>query len=145
MDTPRKSLLIRADFVLGEGRGGERVAYRRWRRILSEALPRLMGCADRAPRAERIRLHDGEANGSFSGWVRLPIQRRPSRKRLRKFRAALRNRLEAALHPIDGRVVKVGVRRCRGERQIGPVQRTLPFVEPAALQLASDRLASLPA
>ena len=136
MDTPRKSLLIRADFVLGEGRGGERVAYRRWRRILTEALPRLMGCADRAPRAERIRLHDGDSPASFSGWVRLPMQRRPSRKRMRKFRAKLRSRLEAGLQAIDGRVLTVGVRRCRGERRVGPVQQTLPFVEAPALQSA---------
>ena len=128
MDTPRNSLLIRADFVLGERDGGERIAYKRWRRILSEALPHLMGCARHAPKAERVRLHDGEAPAIFSGWVRVPTQRRPGLERVRKFRAKVRSRLEAALRPIDGRVLSLGVRRCRDVRRAGPVQQTLPFV-----------------
>jgi len=113
VENNRKSLLVRADFVLGEHKGGDRGMYRRWRRILVDALPRLMGCADRAAKAERVRLHDGEGNGSYSGWVRMPIERRPGRRRLRKLKAKLRTRLEAGLLPIEGRVLKVGVRRCR--------------------------------
>jgi hypothetical protein len=116
----RKSLLVRADFVLGRGRGGDRLVYRRWRRVLTDALPRLLGCADRTPHAERVCLHKVEGEGRFTGWVRLPVERHPKRRRLRKFRNALRERLGAGLLPIDGQVVKVGVRRCRA-RLVKPV------------------------
>jgi hypothetical protein len=111
-NTTRKSLLVRADFVLGGG--GDRLMYKRWRGILADALPRLMGCADRCPEAEHVRLQSGD-EGRFSGWLRIPIERRPSRRRMRKYKAHLRRRLEAGLTPIGGRVVKVGVRRCRGK------------------------------
>jgi len=121
VDTTRKSLLVRADFALGGQRPGDRAAYTKWRRILTEALPRLMGCADRSPKAERVRLHEGEGEGQFSGWVRIPIERRPSRRRLRKLKARLRSRLEASLTPIDGRILKVGVRRCRTRSVVAPV------------------------
>jgi hypothetical protein len=106
-------LLVRADFVLGKGQAASERTYRRWRRILRDALPRLLGCERRCPKAERVRLHHGEGEGRFSGWLRIVIQRRPSRRRLRKFRDRLRRRLETNLLPIEGQVVKVGVRRCR--------------------------------
>jgi hypothetical protein len=118
-----KSLLVRADFVLGKG--GDGLVYHRWRRILAEALPRLLGCERRSPRAERIRLHEPEGDGRFTGWVRIPIERRPSRRRLRKFRDKLRRRLESSLQPLDGRVLKVGVRRLRPRLAI--VTPALPF------------------
>ncbi len=118
MDTARKSLLVRADFALGPG--CDRAAYRRWRRILADALPRLLGCADRSPKAERVCLHRGEGEGKFSGWARIPIERRPGRRRLRKLKARLRARLEAGLLPINGRVIKVGVRRCRARGLVAP-------------------------
>ncbi len=116
METRRKSLLVRADFVLGKHQGGDERTFRRWRGILRDALPRLLGCERRCRRAERVRLRgvDGEGEARFSGWVRIPIQRRPGRKRVRKFKDRLRRRLEANLLPIDGQVVKLGVGRCRG-------------------------------
>lgn len=112
LNSTRKSLLVRADFVLGGG--GDRLMYKRWRRILAGALPRLMGCTDRCPEAERVRLRSSD-EGRFSGWLRIPVERRPSRRRMRKYRAKLLRRLEAGLLPIGGRVLKVGVRRCRGK------------------------------
>lgn len=119
MHKHRKSLLVRADFVLGNNSGGDQHACRRWRRILADALPRLMGCSRRNPEA-RIRLHEGQAEACYSGWLRIPVERRPNRKRLRRLKAKLRGRLEAGLLPIGGRVLKVGVRRCR-PRQAAPV------------------------
>jgi hypothetical protein len=113
LQTPGKHLLVRADFVLGKVPVGERRTLKRWRRILAAALPQLMGCADRCPKAARLRLRSGEGEARFTGWLRIPVQRRPGRKRLRRFKAQLRTRLEASLAPIDGRVVKVGVRRYR--------------------------------
>jgi hypothetical protein len=123
MHTSSKSLLIRADFVLGNRRGGDRLSCKRWRRALTETLPRLLGCARRCPRAV-VRLREGEGPPQFSSWLRIPIERRPSRKRLRKFKAKLRARLETILLPIDGEVLKVGVRRCR-QRPVAP--RVLPL------------------
>lgn len=105
-----KSLLVRADFVLSNRLGGDRVACKRWRWILVDALPRLMGCTRRNPEVA-VRLHRGGPEASFSAWLRIAIQRRPSRTRLRRLNAKLRRRLEAALLPIDGRVLKLGVRR----------------------------------
>ena len=125
MDTVRKSLLVRADFVLGNRRGGGRLACKRWRRLLADALPRLLGCADRCARA-RVRLHDGEGEARFSGWLRIPIERRPSRRRLRKLKAKLRARLEAGLLPIDGQVIKLGVRRVR-TRPVAAAAPVAPF------------------
>lgn len=131
MHTEKKSLLVRADFVLGNRLGGDRVACKRWRRVLAEALPSLLGCARRCPRAQ-VCLHKGEGEARFSGWLRIPIERRPGRRRLRKFRAKLHRRLEAGLAPVDGRVVKVGVRRCHA-RAAEPVALPLPapYVEKA--------------
>src|SRR5262245_40183908 len=102
-----KCLLVRADFVFGNRSGGSRLSCKRWRRLLADALPRLMGCARRCPKAV-VRLHDGEGEARFTAWLRIPIERRPSRKRLRKFEADLRARLEAGLLPIDGRVIELG-------------------------------------
>jgi hypothetical protein len=122
-------LLVRADFVLGNRRGGGRLACKRWRRVLADALPRLLGCADRCPGA-RVRLHEGEGEARFSGWLRIPIERRPSRRRLRKLKAKLHARLEAGLLPIDGQVIKLGVRRCRtrpaAEAPVAPFTLEVP-------------------
>lgn len=113
MSAPKKSLLLRADFVLGKGQNVDRMAYRRWRRVLMDALPRLLGCARRCPRAEHVRLHEGDGEGHFSGWLRIPIQRRPSRTRLRRLKGKLRTRLETNLKPVGGEVTKLGIRRMR--------------------------------
>jgi hypothetical protein len=102
--------LIRADFALENRPGGGRLACKRWRRLFADALPGLMGCARRCPKAV-VRLHEGEGEANYTGWLRIPVERRPSRKRLRALKAKLRTRLEAGLLPVDGRVLKVGVRR----------------------------------
>jgi hypothetical protein len=112
MNTSRRYLLVRADFVIGQHSHPDSAVCRRWRRVFMQALPRLMGCADRAPAAERVSLHEGEVAGSFTGWVRIPMMRRPDRKKLGKFKRKLRERLEASLTPMDGCVLKLGVRRC---------------------------------
>lgn len=112
MHVSRQSLLVRVDFVLSNKLGGDRVVCKRWRRVLADALPRLLGCARCCARAV-VCLHLGEGEAKYSGWLRIPIKRHPSRTRLRRFKVKLRRRLEAGLLPVDGRVVKVGVRRCR--------------------------------
>jgi hypothetical protein len=112
VETTRKSLLARADFVLDRSRGGDRLTFKRWRRVLGEVLPRLMGCAERCPRAV-VRLHHGEEEGRFTAWLRLPVERLPGRKRLRLIGARLRERLEAGLLAVGGDVLKVSVRRFR--------------------------------
>jgi hypothetical protein len=122
----RKSLLVRADFVLGK-QLGDRRTYKRWRGILVDALPRLLGCEHRCPRAERVRLRCVESGARFSGWVRIPIERRPGRKRLRKIKERLLVRLQTSLLPIDGSVVKLGVRRCRAKVQEN--QAPLPMAD----------------
>ena len=129
-----KSLLVRADFVLGNRRGGDRPQCRRWRRILAGALPALLGCARRCPKAI-IQLHEGDGEAKFSGWLRIPIERRPSRRRVRTFGAKLRERLEAGLLPIDGQVIKVGVRRCK-VKVPGPVLLPLSGLLPESWQSA---------
>jgi hypothetical protein len=58
-------------------------------------------------------LHEGEGEARFSGWLRIPVRRRPGRRRLRALKKKLLERLGAGLLPVDGRVVKLGVRRCR--------------------------------
>lgn len=108
-----KSLLVRADFVLGLHQPVDRLTCRRWRRILIEVLPKLLGCAQRCPRAEHVCLHKGQAEGRYTAWLRIPIQRRPSRRRLRLLKAKLRNRLAAGLQLLGGEVRNLGVRRCR--------------------------------
>lgn len=113
MNESNKNLLVRVDFVLGKSEGGDRPAYHRWRCVLIDALPRLLGCSDRCARAERVRLHKGEGQGRFVAWLRIPVERRPGRKRLRKLKSKLRARLESSLRPLDGAVVKLGVRRQR--------------------------------
>lgn len=124
--TERKSLLVRADFVLGKHQPADRLIFHRWRRILIDALPHLLRCAKRCPRAEHVCLHQGEAEGRFSAWLRLPIQRRPNRRRLRQLKAKLRSRLEAGLQPFQGEVLKLGVRRCRNKPEVVPLFDAVP-------------------
>jgi hypothetical protein len=129
VDTARKSLLVRADFALDRSRGGDRLTFKRWRRVLAGALPRLMGFGDHCTRAV-LRLHEGPEEGRFSLWLRLPVSRRPSRKRLGKIKAKLRDRLESVLLPVGGDVIKLGVRRCQPKRVLRLVQQEtvcLPF------------------
>jgi hypothetical protein len=128
VQTQNKHLLVRADLVLGTGQGGDRRTLNTWRRILAEALPQLMGCKDRCPAGARVRLHKGHGEGKYSAWLRIPIERRPSRRRLRKLKARLRGRLEAGLLPVGGKVLKVGVRRCRP--RLHPETIPLPVVVP---------------
>jgi hypothetical protein len=112
VDTARKSLLVRADFTLDRSRGGDRLMFKRWRRVLADALPRLLGVADRCSRAA-VRLRRGEEQGRYAAWLRLPVERRPGRKLLRRIKEKLRGRLEEALLPVGGEVIKLGVRRRR--------------------------------
>jgi hypothetical protein len=121
-----KCLLVRADFVLENRFGGSRLFCKRWRRLLTDALPGLLGVARRCPKAV-VRLHRDGDKPTFTGWLRIPIERRPGRKRLRRLKAKLLARLEAGLLPVDGRVLKLGVRR-----EVHP--RT-----PVLLALPSDR------
>ncbi len=114
MSLIHKSLLVRADFVLGHSTGSSGRAYKSWRHILRDALPRLLGCANRCRRA-RVRLRGREDQVRYTGWVRIPVERRPGRKRVRKLKERLRARLESGLLPIDGSVLKLGVRRCRSK------------------------------
>jgi hypothetical protein len=129
-----KNLLVRADFILGKSAGGDRPAFHRWRRVLIDALPRLLGCSERCERAERVRLHKGEGQGRFVAWLRIPVERRPGRKRLRKLRSKLRARLEGSLRPLDGTVVKLGVRRQRRRPPVLvlPQASPVPDVHPSA-------------
>ncbi len=113
MNPTQKSLLVRADFALGRHPGGDVRVYKSWRRILRDALPRLLGCASRCRRAARVRLRNATGEARFTGWVRIPVERRPGRKRVRKLKERLRSRLESGLQPIDGVVLKLGIRRCR--------------------------------
>jgi hypothetical protein len=112
LQSNQKTLLVRADFVLARRQDPDRRAYKRWRNILFDALPRLLGCERRCRRAEKVRLRSVGGEMRFSGWLRIAVQRRPGRKRIRKFKERLRARLESSLLLIDGQVVKVGVRRC---------------------------------
>jgi hypothetical protein len=127
-----KNLIVRADFVLGNRQGGDRITCKRWRRLFAEALPRLLGCADRCSRS-MVRLHEGGGEACYTGWLRIPIERRPGRKRLRRFKARLCARLEASLLPVDGRVLKVGVRRQR-TRVVEPIILPLPLSPEASEQ-----------
>jgi hypothetical protein len=126
LNAERKSLLIRADFVLGKGQGANRRICKRWRSILVDALPRLLRWRRHTPETERVRLRSGE-EARYTAWLRLPVERRPGRERLRKLEVRIRARLEAALLPIDGRLLKLGVRRRSARR---------PWVEPAVLPVA---------
>jgi hypothetical protein len=110
-----KNLLVRADFVLENRSGADRLFCKRWRRLLADVLPGLMGCARRCPKAV-VRLHEGGEKPGYTGWLRIPVERWPGRQRLRKLKAKLRARLETGLLPIDGRVLKVGIRREVGPR-----------------------------
>lgn len=121
MKSERKSLLVRADFVLGKHQIADRLTHLRWRRILVGALPVLLGCARRCSRAEHVRLHRAEGEARFSAWLRIPTQRRPSRTRLRRLKVKLRARLEAGLKAVNGEVLKLGVRRCRTRPDLLPL------------------------
>jgi hypothetical protein len=72
MGNPRKSLLVRADFILDRSRGGSALVFKRWRRVLAEALPRLMGLGNRCSRAV-VRLHRGEEQGGFPPGFASPV------------------------------------------------------------------------
>jgi hypothetical protein len=122
VDSTRKYLLARADFTLDRSQGGDRLTFKRWRHVLARALPELMGCADRCTRAV-VRLHHGEEQGRFSAWLRIPLERRPGRKRMRQIKDKLRARLEAVLLPVGGEVVKFGVRRFR-HKPVAPLLLT---------------------
>jgi hypothetical protein len=135
--TERKNLLVRADFILGKNTSAHRLVYHRWRRILIEALPHLLRCAHRCPRAEHVCLHQGEAEGRFSAWLRIPIQRRPSRQRLRQLKAKLRSRLEAGLKPLQGEVLKLGVRRCRNKPEVIPLFDGVPASDVQAVTISA--------
>jgi hypothetical protein len=115
----RKSLLVRADFVLGHSPESDRRTYKRWRGILRDVLPRLLGCERRCPRAEKVRLRSVADHPLYSAWLRIPIERRPDKKRVRKLTERLRTRLERSLLLIDGSVVKLRVRRCRPRAEAG--------------------------
>ncbi len=119
--TERKSLLVRLDFILGKGQTAPRVIYCRWRRVLIEALPKLLGCSQRCPRAEHVCLHHGEGEGHFSAWLRIPVQRRANRKLLRKLKSKWLTRLDEGIKPMNGEVVKVGIRRCHRIKEFLPL------------------------
>jgi hypothetical protein len=129
----RKSLLVRADFVLGKDRPADRLSYRRWRKILTAALPSLLGYSRLCPTAEHVCLHDGEQEGHFTAWLRLPVRRRPSRRSVRQLAGKLYRRLEAGLRPIHGEVLKVGIRRqFEGTAKTVPAPEFMPlFRDPA--------------
>jgi hypothetical protein len=112
MDTMRKFLLVRADFVLDRSRGGSRLLFKQWRRALAGFFPKMLGCATRADRSV-VRLHHGEEQGRFTGWLRLPVERLPGPQGLRGIKAKMRDRLEAALLAVGGDVLNFGVRRYR--------------------------------
>lgn len=132
MNSGTKYLLVRADFALGKGSAADKAVYRRWRRILRDALPQLLGYGQRCPQAEYVCLHKGPEAGRYSAWLRLPIQRRPSRRRARKLKTKLRGRLELGLQPLGGTVLKLGLRRCRTRPQPLPLFPDLPPTEEAA-------------
>ena len=123
----QKCLIVRADFALSNRPGGDRLTCKRWRRVLGDALPRLIGCAHRCPKAV-VRLHEGDGEARYTAWLRLPSERRPGRKRLRRFKAKVLARLEEGLRPIDGRVIKVGACR-RSPRAVGPMILPLPTLD----------------
>ena len=124
----QKSLLFRADFLLDRSRGGDRLIFKRWRRVLGGSLPGIMGISKHCS-SVRVRLHHGEEQGRFSLWLRLAVERHPRRKRLLKIKAKLCDRLESALLAIGGEIVKCGLRRCHGKSLPTP----LPFVQPGEL------------
>ena len=135
MTHKRKSLLVRADFVLGKDRPADRLSYRRWRKILIAALPSLLGFSRVCPTAEHVCLHDGEQEGHFTAWLRLPVRRRPSRRLVRQFAAKLYRRLEAGLRPVHGEVLKIGIRRqIAGGEKAAPTPEFMPLFEPVATE-----------
>lgn len=128
MFVERKSLLVRADFVLGRGLPVDRLSYRRWRKVLGHALPTLVGFARRCPRAEHVCLHDGDQEGHFTAWFRIPVRRQPNRKWVRKLAARLYQRFEEALRPIHGELMKIGIRRqVEGRATPSPAPEFMPL------------------
>jgi hypothetical protein len=142
MTSERKSLLVRADFVLGKDSPADRLSFRRWRRILTAALPTLLGFSRLCPTAEHVCLHDGETEGHFSAWLRIPVRRRPSRRQVRQLAAKLFRRLEHGLRPIHGEVLKIGIRR-QIEVHGRPAEFMPLFGEPSASS-ESDASAEAP-
>jgi hypothetical protein len=124
----QKSLLVRADFTIGQGQDVDRIIYHRWRRILIDALPRLLGCSRRCPQAEHVCLHKGEGEGRYSAWLRIPVLRRPGRSFVQRLEIKLKERLESGLKPMKGEVLKMRVRRC----QVLP--EVLPLFEEIAVE-----------
>lgn len=141
MNTERKSLLVRADFVLGKDRPADRLFYRRWRKILTAALPTLLGYSRLCPTAEHVCLHDGEQEGHFTAWLRLPVRRRPSRRWVRQLAEKLYRRLGEGLRPIHGEVLKVGIRR-QAEVDLTPKPEFMPLFgeSPAYSEIATDEV-----
>jgi len=123
-------LLARADFALTGG--GDRGLLKRWRRVLAGSLPALMGRAGKA----RVRLHE---TGSFTAWMRLPVERRPTRGRTRALEARLRDRLEAALLPVRGLVFDLRVRRFRRKAELALFGPSVAGPRPLAAYPEPDR------
>ena len=117
MNTTQKFLLVRAEFVLDRSRGGDRLMFKRWRRALAEVFPRLLGYANRCDRTA-VRLHYGEEEGRFTGWLRLPVERLPNRRHLHDLKAKLCDRFETALLAVGGDVIKFSIRRSRVNKAI---------------------------
>lgn len=134
MHVDQKSLLVRADFSIGKGQNVDRIVYHRWRKILIDALPRLLGCSRRCPQAEHVCLHKGTGEGRYTAWLRIPVVRRPGRSFVQRLEGKLKERLEAGLKPIQGEVLKVRVRRCR----------MLPEVLPLFKEMAEEAAVKVP-
>ncbi len=79
-----------------------------------------LGCLDVRIVATALRcsLHYGEEEGRFTGWLRLPVERLPNRKRLQKLKAKLCDRFETALLAVGGDVIKFSIRRSRVNKAI---------------------------
>jgi hypothetical protein len=108
----QKSLLVRADFMIGISQNVDRIIYHRWRRIMIDALPRLLGCSRICPKAERVCLHKGQTVGRYSAWLRIPVQRQRQRSFVQRLETRLTERLESGLKPVQGEVISVRARRC---------------------------------
>jgi hypothetical protein len=137
-----KSLLLRVDFILGHGQPADRLIFHRWRRILVDALPRLLGCARRCPQAEHVCLHEnqnGQGQGHYTAWLRIPTQRRPSRALVRRVEAQLHKKLAAGLEPLSGQVVKLAIRRRRAKAPALPARSDFLPLFPEAAPIPDHR------
>lgn len=123
-------LLVRADFALTGG--GERVMLKRWRRVLSATLADLLGHEGKV----RVRLHD---TGSFTAWLKIAVDRRPTRKRVRAREGRLRAKLAAALLPVRGLVFDLTIRRFRGKPELALVGLPEPMPAIFSLEEAGHR------